>query len=225
MHMASLKQDQLYQKDNFCNSSKFSSIFKDNTNIVVIKRELGFELLNSVDNILDNPKFRISKVVYPSDVNQFLIKNFNRDLSLKSLFNDISRLVNAFCNLFDLKSAWLRLESIDHQMCPRFHVDYVKCRMVTTYKGPATEWLPNNLVDRSKLGPGNKGLLDEESGLFLKKSDVKQLDVGDIALLKGGAWKGNEDHGLVHRSPYQLGIYKRLYMTIDFPDIFVDVNH
>ena len=101
-----------------------------------------------------------------------------------------------------------------------FHTDHLKCRLVTTYYGPATQWLPNNLVNRNKLGPGNNGLADNVSGLYSNNSDIKQLDIGDIGLLKGEAWIDNIGLGLVHRSPHINGEYKRLYVTIDFGDLY-----
>ena len=55
------------------------------------------------------------------------------------LLEDISNLVKMFCNQFGIDSVWLRIDSIDKPMCPRFHVDNVKCRLVTTYAGPGTQ--------------------------------------------------------------------------------------
>ena len=128
-----------------------------------------------------------------------------------------------FCKLFDQKKLWLRLDGIDHPMCPRFHTDKIKCRLVTTYVGPGTQWLPHNLVDRKKLGFGNDGKPDDQSGLFQSKQDIKQLDRGHVALLKGESWEGNEGAGVVHRSPHSEGNYKRLYLTIDFVESFINI--
>ena len=80
--------------------------------------------------------------------------------------------------------------------------------------------MPNSLVNRNKLGHGNNGLADDISGLFSKKSDIENLDVGDIGLLKGEAWVNNEGLGLVHRSPNTDSNYKRLYVTIDFGALY-----
>ena len=118
---------------------------------------------------------------------------------------------------------WLRLDGIDHPMCPRFHTDKLKCRLVTTYVGPATQWIPHQLVNRSKLGYGNEGKPDNESGLFNSENDIKQLDTGHVAFLKGESWKGNNGSGLVHRSPHEDKGYKRLYMTIDFLETYINI--
>jgi hypothetical protein len=91
----------------------------------------------------------------------------------------------------------------------------VLCRLVTTYQGSGTEWLPHNIIDRSKLGHGSEGKSDEQSGLFSKQDDIQQLKLGDVALLKGEAWKGNEGAGLVHRSPSMTAGEQRLLLTLD----------
>jgi hypothetical protein len=59
-------------------------------------------------------------------------------------------------------------------------------------------------------------LSDDLSGLFQQASDVELMNVGDVALLKGEAWQGNEGRGLIHRSPINSGGHKRLLLTLDF---------
>ena len=130
--------------------------------------------------------------------------------------SDVAGLVDMFCYLFDLKSVGLRLNAAGHAMCPRFHVDKVPCRLGTTYFGNATQWLPHDRIDRSKLGPGSNGKPDARSGLFSRSDDIQQLDVGDVALSKGECWIGNEEAGLVHRSPGLRPGTSRLLLTLDF---------
>jgi hypothetical protein len=85
----------------------------------------------------------------------------------------IAQLDDMFCCLFDLKRGALRMTVLDRAMCPRFHVDRVPCLLMTTYQGIATEWLPHNITDRSKLGTGNMGKPDELSGLSKHISDIQ----------------------------------------------------
>ena len=73
-------------------------------------------------------------------------------------------------------------------------------------------------VDRSKLGAGNNGLTDIHSGLFENEQDIQQLNHGDVAILKGELWEGNENAGLVHRSPALTTDERRLLLTLDFSD-------
>jgi len=204
--------------------SKIANIFQEKVNISIWQRNLDSILIKSAEHIIyKNPQLKFSKVLKAQNVIRSLIHEIESDHKMLIVFKDIAMLVDNFCKLFELKSAWLRLDTVDQQICPRFHADNVVCRLVTTYIGPATQWLPNSLINREKLGNGNLGLPDDKSGLFSKKTDIQQLDSGDVALLKGRAWKGNEESGLVHRSPYEASQYKRLYLTIDFADIFTDI--
>ena len=205
-------------------SSGLSKIHNQKINISIWQRQLDSTLIDIGKSILDrNNDIQLSEVIEPQNVLKMLSKEFGSSEKTLPLFNDISNLVDLFCNVFDEKRAWVRLDSIDKPMCPRFHTDYVKCRLVTTYVGPATQWLPHHLVDRSKLGHGNQGLPDDRSGLFGKSTDIEQLDVGDVAFLKGESWKGNNGSGLVHRSPHEDKGYKRLYMTIDFLETYINI--
>ena len=104
----------------------------------------------------------------------------------------------------------------DNAMGPRFHTDRVPCRLVSTYHGVASEWLAHNLVDRSKLGRGNNGQPDADSGLFQSEEDISRLNIGDVAILKGESWEGNENAGLVHRSPQVPTNHKRFLLTLDY---------
>ena len=204
--------------------SNLTEIFNKNTNISIWKRELDSKLINASDYILNEiPDLQISELVKNEDVETMLVHKFGENENISCLIADISRVVKLFCDLFNVNQVWLRLDAIDSPMCPRFHTDNLKCRLVTTYKGPATQWLPNDLVNRDMLGHGNDGKPDEESGLFLKNTDIEELDVGHVALLKGEGWIGNEGKGLVHRSPHKEGSYNRLYMTIDFIELYLKI--
>ena len=128
----------------------------------------------------------------------------------------MAKLVDMFCYLFELKRTGLRLRILERAMCPRFHVDRVPCRLVSTYCGSGSQWLQNAGLDRTKLGAGHQELSDEESGLMTANTKIHSLNVGDVALLKGETWQNNEGKGLVHRSPALAAGEKRLLVTLDF---------
>jgi hypothetical protein len=134
----------------------------------------------------------------------------------RHLGEDIHLLVDMFSCLFGLKAIGLRFTTLSDAMCPKFHVDQVPCRLITTYIGTGTQWLPHDCVDRSKLGAGSHGLSDGESGLYPSTQSIQALSAGDVALLKGDSWEGNEDAGLVHRSPALNPDQTRLLLTLDF---------
>ena len=198
-------------------SDVFTNIFQDDTNIAIWQRVLSSHLLISAKKILEKwPAIKVSEVVTPEEVNKTIENIFGSDKEWTILCKDITRLVDIFCNLFSLNHARLKLTTLNHAMCPRFHVDRIPCRLITTYEGVATEWLPNMLADRSKLGAGNRGEPDERSGLFDSVASIEQMSRGDVALLKGEAWKGNFGTGLIHRSPQLPVDSRRLLLTLDF---------
>tara|TARA_Y100000996_G_C22448609_1_gene612827 strand:- start:308 stop:1012 length:705 start_codon:yes stop_codon:yes gene_type:complete len=224
MQPAYSKKDCLINNQSKNNSSILSNIFKSDKNISIWRRELDTLIINTAKNILEkNSQLQFSEIVNSKNVEKKLSDTIISSVNADALFKDISTVVNIFCSLFDVKNAWLRLDVVEGPMCPRFHVDNVKCRLVSTYFGPGTEWLPNHLLDREKLGHGNQGELDEKSGLFLQNTDIEQLGIGHIGLLKGESWNNNQGNGLVHRSPQKNGDYKRLYMTIDFVDLYLKI--
>ncbi len=195
----------------------FTEIFREEANIAIWKRTLSDEVKHAVSQILRaKPCFKLVKSISPNQVLSELYGTLGKSPSVNILGNNISELVEMYCCLFDLNKVGLRLTALSQPMCPRFHVDHIPCRLVTTYQGLGTEWLLHNAIDRSKLGGGSRGLPDEHSGLFMRLRDIQRLQVGDVALLKGEQWSGNQSGGLVHRSPSVLPGEPRLLLSLDF---------
>ena len=177
-------------------------IYQDLHNIAVWRRELSEDIVAGVDELLkSHTSLQLAMSVTPQNVLASVREALNGSPCAIGVSQDIAELVNMFSCLFDLEWVGLRLKALSDAMCPRFHVDRVPCRLVTTYQGVATQWLPHHLADRTKLGPGNNGLPDELSGVYQSVDDIQQLNSGDVALIKGELWEGNEGAGLVHRSP------------------------
>jgi hypothetical protein len=194
-----------------------TDIYQEDTNMVVWKRNLANNLEQAADAIIESqPTLEELLVVSPEEAFDSVKKLLGSSPEAEVLAEDIANLVDMFCCLFDLKRGALRMTVLDRAMCPRFHVDRVPCRLVTTYQGIATEWLPHNVADRSKLGTGNMDKLDELSGLFDNISDIQQLKSGDVGLMKGELWHNNEGAGLIHRSPQVPNNTRRLVLTLDF---------
>ncbi|MEX5683867.1 MULTISPECIES: DUF1826 domain-containing protein [Pseudomonas] len=132
-----------------------------------------------------------------------------RDLEgYEGFIADVSWLARAFACLLGAKRIGLRLRALDKAMCPRFHVDHVPVRLITTYAGIGSQWLREGVMDRRKLGQP-----EAEPGVDLQ---VQQIDSGDVALLKGEKWHGNEGFGLIHRSPLPAPGERRLILTLDW---------
>lgn len=195
-----------------------TNIYLEETNIAIWQRQLSATLKQSVDAFLrSHPNFQLSMTVAPQSVLSSISESLG-DNDQVELCENIAELTSMFCCLFELKRAGLRLTALDRAMCPKFHVDKVPCRLITTFQGAATEWLPHHAVNRQKLGIGSNGQPDDQSGLYQRHDDIQQLNCGDVGLLKGELWSGNESAGLVHRSPaLEIG-ERRLLLTLDFSD-------
>ncbi|MAD15275.1 MAG: succinylglutamate desuccinylase [Alteromonadaceae bacterium] len=194
-----------------------TDIYQDKHNLVVWQRSLSEELLAHVAQCIEeNPRLNLEKSIRANAIAEDITAALSPRGFNEALTGNIASLVDMFCCLFDLKRVGLRLKVLEQAMCPRFHVDWVPCRLVTTFSGSGTQWLTNDKVDRTKLGTGNNGMPDAQSGLYDDLNAIQALSVGDVALLKGEGWEGNEGAGLVHRSPPNEANEKRLLLTLDF---------
>ena len=88
----------------------------------------------------------------------------------------------------------LQLEIVNHDMCRLFHQDYYRQRLICTLKGPGTEWLDHDNVNRGALGKG-------DNGAIVKDMDkVHRANTHDVLLLKGARYGGGA-LSVIHRSP------------------------
>ena len=131
---------------------------------------------------------------------------------------DVNEWVDAFRCLFDAERVGLRVRVLDAAMCPRFHVDHIPVRMITTYGEHGMEWLPNDAVDRRQLGVREKTLSDAEAGLYANAADIRRVPPYAGALAKGELWQGNAGCGVVHRSPALHNGQQRVLLTLDLID-------
>ncbi|MGI9299358.1 MAG: DUF1826 domain-containing protein [Luminiphilus sp.] len=190
-------------------------IYQDDVNMAIWNRALDPLLRASVTRlVMTDPSFQIGLMTTPRSVYKSLVKALP-DSDTDVLAEDITCLVDMFSCLFEVEHVGLRLTVLRGAMCPRFHVDKVPCRLISTYVGPGTQWLEHQTVDRSKLGPSACSESDHERGTYTSEQDIRVLQSGAVGLLKGEAWDGNEGAGLVHRSPSVEGA-SRLLLTLDF---------
>lgn len=193
-----------------------SAIYEENVNLFVWQRALSSEIGDAILSLIESGKsINIMEVVTPDNAEQILLSRLPKMVNHAGLIKDVTELVDIFCCLFDVDKAGLRLATSHSATCPRFHVDNVICRLVTTYNGPATQWLEHDNVVRGKLGHASKGLADETSGLIRENSMIQQVSCGDIALLKGERWPNNLGGGLVHRSPAVNANTTRVFLSLD----------
>lgn len=197
-------------------SDALTDIYQNHVNMAIWQRQANATLILESQNLLAGKHFTGERLILPTD-KPYRLEELLPSLSpYPNLLEDMQTLTDMFSCLFEPETIGLRLTPLSNSMCPKFHVDRVPCRLITTYIGGGTEWLPHGDVDRSKLGAGSGGLSDAESGLYANQDNIQTLSPGDIAILKGESWAGNEGAGLVHRSPTVEAAHRRLLLTLDF---------
>ncbi|SFH88437.1 Protein of unknown function [Modicisalibacter xianhensis] len=188
-------------------------IFDDAINIAVMRRTLDTSLVADIEaQCATQRAWQLAWLGHPDNgLREDLLRQLPAPDAAAALAEDILLLAQAVCDLFDTSMVGVRLRLLDAAMCPRFHCDNLPVRLITTYYGPGSEWLPETAVNRAGLGAPNA----EKPEPVIDPDAIQRLTAGDIGLLKGSGWIGNEHRGLVHRSPVLQKGQKRLLLTMD----------
>ena len=135
-------------------------------------------------------------------------------LGKQQTIEDIFLLSDMLTCLFDCDAVGLRLVPLTSAMCPRFHVDKIPVRLVNTYLGAGTQWLPlEALLDTP---PDDKQPFSQtRMGQFYQAEQVQQMKGFEVGLLKGAAWEQQEHLAAVHRSCALDQNEKRVLLTLD----------
>ncbi|RBW52138.1 DUF1826 domain-containing protein [Marinobacter sp. F3R11] len=189
-----------------------TEIFRDEVNLAVWERELpGGSTDFACHFSREAGAFeRFVGIEAGEDVGQILPAWAQSLPGAKTWLADVNEMVEMFSCLFEPAAVGVRLHVLPDTMCPRFHTDRVPVRLLVTYTGRGTEWLPENQVTRGKP---SAPLPDQA----VSATDIQVMPTGAVSLLKGRSWIGNENRGLVHRSPAP-GARPRLVLGLDWLD-------
>lgn len=190
--------------------SCFSDIHLDDVELVSVKRQKFDAIKGLSTNFIKSRE--VLKLQWHQDLNDSRtiqeIFPESVETSFRSMLIDlILESGEVLGSLVDCKKIGVRIATLRSPMCPLFHVDNIKCRMLITLCGEGTQWISNQDVDwEIFLDRENKHIPIKEN------ADIKQLVTGHWSLLKGGAWNNNFN-GVVHRSPHDEK--DRLILSID----------
>jgi len=169
-----------------------AAIHQAATELVIWQRSLPLDLRDWIDQTEAStlPDLRI--LVKPDDLRPALEPLLD-DCGLAPgdmrdrLVADIGELVNTFAEITLSDYVDVRLERVSHDACWKFHRDTVKTRLLTTYRGPTTEWV--HMADAERAIHQQKRF----------KGPLERLGDHDVAIFKGNCAGPNS--GIVHRSP------------------------
>ena len=123
---------------------------------------------------------------------------------------DMALICATFCEIqtSDAATFWLGSQ----RGCRRYHIDNVPLRMLVTYAGKGTEWLPDEAADRHAFVNG------EPNEKIIKDSNARQfINQWDAAIFRGGP------KGLLHRTPDAALNGPSILMRLDHPSFLKNV--
>lgn len=127
----------------------------------------------------------------------------------QALLDDILEVLQLFEKSTEISSFRLLLATVSTNMCRRFHTDINDLRLLCTYAGPGTLWLPNEAVNQ-KAYQGGRGNVD----IVADENLIQQAQTGDVVILKGALYP--DANPVLHRSPsIEQTQRKRLLLRID----------
>jgi len=188
---------------------ELSAIKSDDVQLVIWQRKLPDTLQTWLENLDEQVMPVLRVLLEPAELRPAmetllhgygLPKGEMRDL----LIEDINDLVAAFADITQSELVDVRLEYLNHDACWKFHRDSVEARLLTTYFGQATEWVPTEFAEQA---------LHEQKEF---QGPLERLDAHDVAFFKGSSASPNS--GIVHRSPPIAGTgHSRLLLCVNEP--------
>lgn len=177
-----------------------TEIFQEEVNLVIWQRWLAKELYQYADQLVAKGSAFFSAlqaVVTPAELADILRERLPDESGKELLIADIVLQAEMLTCLMDCSAVGFRLKRLEQPMCPRFHTDHIAVRLLVTYAGAGTEWLQQPPAPNQRLA----------------SDDFQQIDLGDVALLKGSGWENNQQGAIWHRSPASM--MPRLLLTLD----------
>lgn len=186
-----------------------AAILQPATELVIFRRALPSGLTNWLDqlDLAGWPMIRI--LVEPGALPAALLPLLDdagvaRCDPLDLLVDDIQDLAVRYAAIAGAHRVEVRLEPVSGDACWKFHRDCVQARLLTTYRGPATEWVQPEHADQA---------LQEQRAY---QGPLERLGNHDVALFKGSC--AGAGSGIVHRSPPIAGTgIRRLLLCLNQP--------
>jgi len=183
-------------------------ILRSHSNLAIWDRDLPAGFTASLKPLVAAAPFTAVVEDTPEAAVDLLDTRLPHPAPLDLLF-DIRRLAMTFAVLADCDGpVRIRLEAITGPACHRWHADAVGLRLLCSYWGTGTEWLP--LVGGALAARALKA--------DALPCEASQIATGAVAILKSEGYPGDAGFGCIHRSPPTgPGERARLLLCIDEP--------
>lgn len=183
------------------------AVHEPGVNLVIWTRDPPVTLIGSVlDDLVRAAPFTAISTTTPTDLSERLSEQIPVSLP-DELLSDIADLAAVFAMIDgDRQHVRVRLEALVHDGCTKWHADAIGLRMLCTYHGAGTQWLP---IEGGAAGA-------RTIGKGVASRSFVQIAAGSVAILKGESHPNNAGNGCIHRSPpAEPGKRTRLLLCID----------
>ena len=149
------------------------------------------------------------------DIENLLAEEIPEKMRFDPFYNlwisDITRVCEAFGELVESQTIAFSLST--ERECRRYHKDNVPLRLLLTYSGAGTEWLPDYAADQYAY---ENGLPNEK---IIKAPEARQfMSNWDIAVFRGGP------RGVLHRTPDPALTGRSILLRLDHEDFWTSVT-
>ena len=195
--------------DDFYNDNLYLNILerKKPKGIDVFFREILLEPIEITSFIRKKKAFEDIKIV----LSQLLPKKLQDNIFYYTWIKDMSEICILYANIIKEKDVVLSLKS--SRGCKRYHIDNVPLRLLVTYYGVGTEWLPRDACDYTAYYNG-----ESNDKIIRIKNQSKFIDSWNIAIFKGQKINSRKK-AILHRTPKEALNKKSLLMCLDSQSI------
>ncbi len=188
--------------------NNLDGILQKNKNIALYQRDVAY-LDYEIQCIKDtDAQIRLSGT--KGEVLEQLKEYFKTlSIELPQLEKDISTILDTFNEVSKSNSFRLHLLTVNDGMCSKFHTDINDLRLICTYSGKGTYWLPEEAVNRFHYQNN-----EDVDKVVSQPELMQQASAGDILILKGVLFP--DAKAIIHKSPpFNNGEEKRVLLRID----------
>ncbi|MEL7197073.1 MAG: DUF1826 domain-containing protein [Pseudomonadota bacterium] len=179
-------------------SNVFRAIGDPECNLAIWQRDIAIDLSDFVANQYEEIRFDTPLDQLRPRLNEELLSSKSLSATIRDqLIEDVEMLGRKYCSILDLSALEVRLEIVSTDACRKWHSDYVKARLITTYAGTGTQWLTSDDANRVKRNQD--------------PARINTMSSGDVGIFKG---KLATDNPVVHRSPPIAGTGERRLLLV-----------
>lgn len=174
-------------------------LYRDDVNLVSWRRELPSDLEEQLLEWTSSSPAEFNEILSMQSYDLSAAMRGLKEPARAWLTTDVRNLLTRFTDFTSSNHLRVSFGAVRTDQCRKFHVDSIRYRLLTTYMGPGTEWLPDDAVRREALGRASIHLEDPNKAIVRDPAAVRRAVAGEVIVMKGA--RHPNQRGAVHRSP------------------------